>query len=87
MVITNADRAQELIETLQATLPMTPDATLSLLQQSPHQRLNLKDAMTLLNLDDGDRVDYYMDVLDQLRNKGGSQKYLSNQKSGLVGNW
>jgi aspartyl-tRNA(Asn)/glutamyl-tRNA(Gln) amidotransferase subunit B len=82
-----ADRKQELIETLQSTLPMTPDATLSLLQESPHQRLSAKDAMTLLNLDDGDRVDYYMDVLDQLRKMAGSKKYLTNQKPGLVGNW
>jgi hypothetical protein len=43
--------------------------------------------MTLLNLDDGDRVDYYMDVLDQLRKMAGSKKYLTNQKPGLVGNW
>jgi hypothetical protein len=43
--------------------------------------------MTLLNLDDGDRVDYYMDVLDQLRKMTGSQNYLTNQKPGLVGNW
>jgi len=57
---------QDLLSHLRNTLPTLPDALLSDLTTSPTHALPSKDAKTLLQLDDGDRLDYYLSVLAHL---------------------
>ncbi|EEH39781.2 aspartyl/glutamyl-tRNA(Asn/Gln) amidotransferase subunit B [Paracoccidioides lutzii Pb01] len=71
---------------LKAKLPVLPDALLHNLVQDPKYGLSIDDAKTLIELDDGDRLDYYKDAVDILVTL---QKDLSDDFSGgkVVGNW
>ena len=55
---------QDLVEYVSDTLPKLPDDSISELVQVCG--LTLKDAKTLVELDDGARLDYYDDVLECL---------------------
>jgi aspartyl-tRNA(Asn)/glutamyl-tRNA(Gln) amidotransferase subunit B len=71
---------------------MTPDNVMTSLLVTADQKLSQKDASTLLHLDDGERLDYYLDVLSQLESLRESQ-LLDGQtrpvksKPQLAGNW
>lgn len=70
---TPADRhavKQDLITHLHATLPMLPDEHLTLLTASPAYALTSKDAKTLIALDDGDRLAYYLALVSHLHAAG-----------------
>ncbi|ODH53520.1 glutamyl-tRNA(Gln) amidotransferase subunit B, mitochondrial [Paracoccidioides brasiliensis] len=72
---------------LKAKLPVLPDALLQSLVQDPKYGLSTDDAKALIELDDGDRLDYYKDAVDILITL---QKDLSDDFSGggkVVGNW
>ncbi|KAF2001425.1 hypothetical protein P154DRAFT_464358, partial [Amniculicola lignicola CBS 123094] len=58
---------KDLVEHLRDTLPMLSDAWVHTLVNSNQYGLTAKDAGTLLLLNDGDRLDYYLDVVAQLR--------------------
>lgn len=46
-------------------MPAVPDTTLEMLTSEPYF-LTMKDAKTILSLDDGLRLDYYLEVMDEL---------------------
>ncbi|KAI9813689.1 MAG: hypothetical protein M1832_006117 [Thelocarpon impressellum] len=52
-----------LLDHISKTLPMLPDQQLQVLTTSPEFNLTAKDAKTLMALDDGERLDYYRDVV------------------------
>jgi aspartyl-tRNA(Asn)/glutamyl-tRNA(Gln) amidotransferase subunit B len=56
---------QSLITHVQETLPMLPDEVLELLTTSAKYNLTEKDAKILISFDDGDRAEYYLDVVEQ----------------------
>lgn len=47
-------------------MPVVPDQILEMLTTTPYY-LTTKDAKTIMSLDDGSRVDYYLDVIDDVR--------------------
>lgn len=55
---------EDLVEHLQNTLPMLPDEVLHGLVEDG---VSMKDAKTMIALEDGERLDYYLDVLTELR--------------------
>ncbi|KAF2031897.1 hypothetical protein EK21DRAFT_99420 [Setomelanomma holmii] len=55
----------DLITHLRTSLPKLPDRMVDMLTQK--YGLSTKDAGTLLSLDDGDRLDYFLDVMGRLR--------------------
>lgn len=50
------------------TMPVVPDQTLEMLTTAPYY-LTPKDAKTIMSLDDGSRVDYYCDAIDNVRRR------------------
>jgi aspartyl-tRNA(Asn)/glutamyl-tRNA(Gln) amidotransferase subunit B len=56
---------QDLISHLKLSLPKLPDTMVETL--AAEYGLTTKDAGTLLSLDDGDRLEYFFDVLSQLQ--------------------
>ncbi|KAF2426214.1 hypothetical protein EJ08DRAFT_380439 [Tothia fuscella] len=75
--------SNEVMEHLKQTLPMLPDEILAML--TTEHGLTLKDAKTLLAADDGDRIDFYLEVLEQVRARLGGKT--SHGLGALVGNW
>ncbi|KAH9864667.1 hypothetical protein J1614_010602 [Plenodomus biglobosus] len=73
---------QDVIAYLQETLPRLPDSALTLYVQD--FGLTTKDAATLLALDDGDRLEYYRQVVSDLtRTHAGDVAELGR----ITGNW
>lgn len=56
---------QDVLDHIFDTMPALPDQTLDMLTSEPYH-LTTKDAKTLLSLDDGSRLDYYLAVIDDL---------------------
>lgn len=56
-----------LVEHLKITLPQLPEEILDTLVANPEFGLTMKDAKTLISLDDGDRLEYFLEVVSQLR--------------------
>ena len=73
--------SQQLIQTLEKTMPWLPDHMLHLL--TVKFGLTEKDARTLMSFDDGDRVEYFFEVVNQV-SKADEDK---PQVGKLVGNW
>ncbi|KAH0556081.1 hypothetical protein GP486_005981 [Trichoglossum hirsutum] len=62
--------AKDLIDHIKHSLPPLPDDRFKVLTSSDlHYNLTPKDAKTLLNLDDGDRIEYYKNVADEIRRR------------------
>jgi aspartyl-tRNA(Asn)/glutamyl-tRNA(Gln) amidotransferase subunit B len=61
----SADLCQDLINHLKLSLPKLPDTMIETL--TTDYGLTTKDAGTLLSLDDGERLDYFFEVLSQLQ--------------------
>ncbi|KAF5849289.1 hypothetical protein GGP41_006246 [Bipolaris sorokiniana] len=78
---------QDLVEHLKNTLPKLPDVNVDVLVHN--YGLTTKDAITLLSFDDGERLEYYMDVvtesvrLAEEQQEGASLKTLGK----IAGNW
>lgn len=62
---------------------MLPDELLTILTMD--HGLTLKDAKTLLSLDDGERSDYYLDVVAQVRLR--LNQKAPKELDSMVGNW
>ncbi|TID22000.1 Glutamyl-tRNA amidotransferase subunit B [Venturia nashicola] len=77
--------SDELIHHLRSTLPALPDSVLTTLTTDPTHGLTMKDAKTLLSSDDGDRLEYYFDVLALLQAK--EKVDLPKHPGRVVGNW
>jgi aspartyl-tRNA(Asn)/glutamyl-tRNA(Gln) amidotransferase subunit B len=76
---------QGVVQHLRKTLPMLPDELLAMLTSDPSHGLTMKDAKTLISQDDGDRLEYYMNVLDHVQAEMGSET--ANGLGEKVGNW
>ncbi|EQL36271.1 glutamyl-tRNA(Gln) amidotransferase subunit B, mitochondrial [Blastomyces dermatitidis ATCC 26199] len=77
---------EDVICDLQMKMPLLPDALFQMLVRNPKYKLSTADAKTMIELDDGQRLEYYQDVVDILI---GLQTDLSADFSGgkAVGNW
>ncbi|KAL1595154.1 hypothetical protein SLS60_009842 [Paraconiothyrium brasiliense] len=78
---------QDLVDHLRQTLPTLSDETVSTLVDSSTYGLTAKDANTLILLDDGDRLDYYFDVVEHLRNTFSEQPEVLARVGKVAGNW
>lgn len=78
---------EDIIQHLRGALPMLPDDIANKLVQSPEYGLTMKDAKTLVALDDGDRLEYYLEIVEILRKElSGNAQFL--EKIGkVVNNW
>ena len=80
--------SRELLWHLKTTLPTLPDQTLEMLTQDETYNLTMKDAKTLLALDDGDRLDYYIEVVDLVSQHLGQVHDTTKLPIGrTTGNW
>lgn len=82
--------SQNLIQTIASNLPQLPDQTIAELVKD--HGLTLKDAKTLVGLDDGDRLDYYDSVRQELADLRAQStdpaEQKADQKSDItVANW
>jgi aspartyl-tRNA(Asn)/glutamyl-tRNA(Gln) amidotransferase subunit B len=59
--------ADEIVNHLNRTLPKLPDELLVMLTDPDQYGLSVTDAKILLSIDDGERLDYFQDVVDALR--------------------
>ncbi|KAJ9665244.1 hypothetical protein H2201_004718 [Coniosporium apollinis] len=78
---------EDLLQHLRSTLPMLPDETADMLVEDPAYGLTMKDAKTLVALDDGDRLDYYLDVVQILRQQLPSDLQSSSKFAKVAANW
>ncbi len=72
VVLTTCFILKDLVQHVKDTLPQLPDELLSILTantQSGGYDLTTKDAKTLMSLDDGDRLEDYLEVVWLLRNE------------------
>jgi aspartyl-tRNA(Asn)/glutamyl-tRNA(Gln) amidotransferase subunit B len=77
----------QVVSTLTDTLPALPDHLVKMLI-GPAYGLTIWDAKPLIELDDGDRLEYYQDVVDSLRTLQHDQGEDSQSSLGrTVGNW
>ncbi|KAI9822627.1 MAG: hypothetical protein M1827_000346 [Pycnora praestabilis] len=58
--------SNELVDFVQSDLNTTPDAEISMLVNERIFGLTIKDAKTLVALDDGNRLDFYIDVIREV---------------------
>ena len=70
---------------LRSTLPALPDVILTALTTDTTHGLTMKDAKTLLSSEDGDRLEYYLDVHARL--EADSTLDQSERLGRAVGNW
>lgn len=75
----------DLIEHLQSTLGMLPDEEIAILKNE--YGLTTKDAMSLVSLNDGGRVEYFMNVVDKYLLIAPKAKEDLRDVGRLVGNW
>lgn len=66
---------------------MLPDETAETLVEDPGYGLTMKDAKTLVTLDDGDRLDYYLDVVQILRQHMPEDLQSSSKIGKVAANW
>lgn len=64
---------------------MLPDDIANMLVQSSEYGLTVKDAKTLVALNDGDRLEYYLDIMEIL-GKEFSENSQSLEKVGKIAN-
>ena len=78
---------KQLTAYLRDTLPTAPDELVALLV-GPEYGLPIDDAKPLIELDDGARLEYYQDVVDQVRMLSDGRNNNNNRSLGrIVGNW
>ncbi|KIW05713.1 aspartyl/glutamyl-tRNA(Asn/Gln) amidotransferase, B subunit [Verruconis gallopava] len=77
--------SKNLVDHLREKLPKLPDELLMLLTKDPAHGLTMKDAKTLLSFDDGDRLDFYFEVLHRVQKELG--RLAPYQLGRVVGNW
>jgi aspartyl-tRNA(Asn)/glutamyl-tRNA(Gln) amidotransferase subunit B len=78
---------QDLVEHLRKTLPLLSDEFMTVLTDTREFGLTAKDASTLLVLDDGDRLDYYIDVVQMLRSTLVDEPATHARIGKVAGNW
>lgn len=85
--VIHAHVKQDLVNHLRANLPVLPDRVLDVLVSK--YGLSVKDAGTLLSFDNGDRLEYFFEVTNELARARGIRP--SNDEFPIlgkaVGNW
>lgn len=79
-----ANFGQDLISHLSVSLPKLPDTIIEALTEQ--NGLSTKDSNTIFSLDDGDRLDYFYDVVSRLRTADISQENQAHLGR-VAGNW
>lgn len=82
-----ANPAQDLIDHLRQTLPRLSDESVRMLVENDEYNLTSKDASTLLTLNDGERLDYYYDVVERLRAIFAGEPTIQPRIGKTAGNW
>ncbi|KAF2115449.1 GatB/GatE catalytic domain-containing protein [Lophiotrema nucula] len=81
----------DLIDHLRRTLLSSSDSIIERLTEGPDFNVTSKDASTLLLLDDGDRLDYYLDVVQKLdkmlKSRSIGKPELYSRAGTVAGNW
>ncbi|KAF1816534.1 Glutamyl-tRNA amidotransferase subunit B, mitochondrial [Eremomyces bilateralis CBS 781.70] len=78
---------EDLVEHIHATMPLLPDDAFSLLTLKTPYGLSIKDAKTVHNLDEGERLDYYMEVVQTLESELSDSERASMPYGRTAGNW
>ncbi|KAF2687922.1 hypothetical protein K458DRAFT_440676 [Lentithecium fluviatile CBS 122367] len=78
---------RDLVDHLRDTLPILSDDRVSTLVDDKDYKLTSKDASTLLSLDDGERLDYYYDVVKHLQTAFADQPAILARTGKAAGNW
>ncbi|KAF2147227.1 uncharacterized protein K452DRAFT_217956 [Aplosporella prunicola CBS 121167] len=78
---------EELIQRIRHTLPALPDEITQMLVDNPKYGMLMKDAKNLLRLDTGDRLDYYLEVVDILHQQTTADERSSMKLGRVAGNW
>ena len=78
---------KDLVQHLKDTLPILGDEWHQRLVHSPEFNLTPKDASTLLLLDDGERLEYYLEVVTILRRAFHDNPELQKKVGKVAGNW
>jgi aspartyl-tRNA(Asn)/glutamyl-tRNA(Gln) amidotransferase subunit B len=81
MAVYYANYSQQLVQSIKSNMSWLPDHVLQLL--TTDFGLTEKDARTLMSFDDGDRVEYFFDVVNQVLKVNGDKAKVGK----LVGNW
>ncbi|KAK3062469.1 hypothetical protein LTS18_003996, partial [Coniosporium uncinatum] len=79
----------DVVRHLRETLPKLPDALSATLINAQTYGMSMKDAKTLVALDDGDRLDYYLEVVETLKGRLTPEEH-GSVKGGpgrVAGNW
>lgn len=58
-----------------------------ILTESEEYALSSTDAMTLVKLDDGERLDFYFDVVELLRQKVSHEQFVQAKGGRAASNW
>jgi aspartyl-tRNA(Asn)/glutamyl-tRNA(Gln) amidotransferase subunit B len=66
---------------------MSSDDCVNMLVDSQYYGLTSKDASTLLLLDDGERLDYYFDVVEILKSTYSGNEEVLARIGKVAGNW
>ena len=78
---------QDLLDHLQATRPELPDEiVMSKLNDNPYE-LSISDAMVLLATEDSNRLEYYLELVEQLQGILTAEEFASVKAGRLAGNW
>ncbi|KAF2808086.1 Asp-tRNAAsn/Glu-tRNAGln amidotransferase B subunit [Mytilinidion resinicola] len=77
----------DVVQALRDTLPELPDDIASKLVSSVKYGLTMKDAKTMVALDDGERLDYYLDVVQLLHKDLENDTALQGSIGRVAGNW
>ncbi|KAF1963332.1 hypothetical protein CC80DRAFT_397320 [Byssothecium circinans] len=77
----------DLVQHLKSTLPQLSDESVNTLVAQGGYGLTSKDASTLLLLDEGQRLDYYYDVVEHLRPIFSNQPDILGRVGKVAGNW
>lgn len=77
----------DLVAHLRDTLPVLPDASLEELVSGPEFGVSVKDAKTLVGLDEGRRLDFYYDTLDLVRGDLDEASEAWGKAGKVVANW
>lgn len=76
----------DVVDHLKECMPALPDDLVAMLLADPYG-LTMKDAKTLISLDDGERLDYYMEVVALLIDRLGNEEALSMKAGKTASNW
>ncbi|KAI9658785.1 MAG: hypothetical protein M1821_002345 [Bathelium mastoideum] len=78
---------EDLVDHLRATAPELPDyVAVEKLTASPYE-LTVADAMVLLAADDGDRLEYYMELVAKLQGLLNPEDFAKAKAGKIAGNW